>query len=300
MGRNVVSRAPHIAAPATVRKSCPANGDAGVSMRHLIWAIEQRLPPTQKIVLLDLADRCGEAGTCFPAVATIADRCMLCERTVQTTLAELAAKGLIDLIRRPGRGGRNLYRVRAGRISFSATDAPQADVDDDVDTPQTSVPDTPQMAAVSIDNLPSKRTTQESDSDLRSDAKPRVAKSLSLFGDDQPIEASATQPVMAKQSGAPPSIRSELWNQGVPILRRLTGIPDAKARALLGRLLREAKDDARQVLRSLVEAEDLQPADPVSWLTAAARHRGRKADRLAELREEFDLHGFVLPEGPNG
>ncbi|PPQ30576.1 helix-turn-helix domain-containing protein [Rhodopila globiformis] len=73
-----------------------------MSLRNLLWAIEQRhLSPTRKVVLLDLAERCGESRHCWPYVEEIAARCNITGRTVQTTIAELEAAGLIAVERRP-------------------------------------------------------------------------------------------------------------------------------------------------------------------------------------------------------
>ncbi|NBW77378.1 MAG: winged helix-turn-helix domain-containing protein [Sphingomonadaceae bacterium] len=81
-------------------------------------------------------------------------------------------------------------------------------------------------------------------------------------------------------------IRDELWQRGLPILRRLSGIPDAKARALLGRLLKSARDDCARVLAALDEAQDMRPVDPVSWLTrAVVAQRVSVDDRIRMLIE---------------
>ena len=49
------------------------------------------------------------------------------------------------------------------------------------------------------------------------------------------------------------------------------------ARSLLGRWLRDAKDDARKVLRAIEDAHEQQAADPVAWIEAALK--GRSAQR---------------------
>lgn len=66
-----------------------------------------------------------------------------------------------------------------------------------------------------------------------------------------------------------PDARAELWGVGLPILRGLTGKPEGPSRAMLGRLLKAARDDCPCVLRALQEAASLRPMDPIAWLTKA-------------------------------
>jgi hypothetical protein len=84
-------------------------------------------------------------------------------------------------------------------------------------------------------------------------------------------------------------MREVLWRDGLPIIRKLTGLPDDKSRTLLGRLLKATHDDCAKVYRALRQAEDLNPADPIAWLRAAcndaSRHQkpNRVADALAGI-----------------
>jgi hypothetical protein len=84
-------------------------------------------------------------------------------------------------------------------------------------------------------------------------------------------------------------MRDALWRDGIPILRKLTGLPDGKARGLLGSLLKGTHDDCARVYRVLREADNLGPADPVAWIKAACddaraqRKPGRVADSLAGI-----------------
>jgi hypothetical protein len=72
----------------------------------------------------------------------------------------------------------------------------------------------------------------------------------------------------------PGDARTALFRDGLAVLRRLTGKPEGPSRALLGSLLRDAKDDAAGVLALIRNAEDIRPADPIPWLKAAALKRG--------------------------
>lgn len=71
----------------------------------------------------------------------------------------------------------------------------------------------------------------------------------------------------------PPDARSALWSEGLPRLRRLTGKPDGAARAILGRLCRDARDDCALVATLLHEAERDRPMDPMAWIAAALKQR---------------------------
>lgn len=80
-------------------------------------------------------------------------------------------------------------------------------------------------------------------------------------------------PVEPPAVTALPDWRERLFRQGLASLRQLTGKPDGAARSLLGRWLREARDDARKVLRAIEDAQEQQAADPVAWIEAALKAR---------------------------
>jgi hypothetical protein len=81
-------------------------------------------------------------------------------------------------------------------------------------------------------------------------------------------------------------MRDVLWRDGLPIVRKITGMPEKAARTLLGRLLKSTHDDCARVYRALREAENLGAADPVAWLNAACndtRVKNRITDSLAGI-----------------
>ena len=59
------------------------------------WAWLIFLSPTQKLVLMSLADNADDEGVCWPSIATIARKCSISERTAQRVVAELIRKGLL-------------------------------------------------------------------------------------------------------------------------------------------------------------------------------------------------------------
>jgi type II secretory pathway pseudopilin PulG len=57
------------------------------------WALQ--LPPTEKAVLISLADQANDAGVCWPSVASLCERTCLGQRTVQRALRALEQAGLL-------------------------------------------------------------------------------------------------------------------------------------------------------------------------------------------------------------
>jgi hypothetical protein len=60
------------------------------------WAWTQQITPSQKIVLLSLADRADEEGYCYPSVKRLELDCSMTRRTIQRNLSELEALKLIE------------------------------------------------------------------------------------------------------------------------------------------------------------------------------------------------------------
>ena len=71
----------------------------------------------------------------------------------------------------------------------------------------------------------------------------------------------------------PRSAREALFSDGLAIVAGLTGKSEAQARTVIGGLLKGLDDDCAALMAKLRQAEDLRPADPMGWLTAACRPR---------------------------
>jgi hypothetical protein len=65
------------------------------SFKATAWAFGLRAEPSEKLVLLALAQFVDESGRCYPARATVASMTGLAERTVQRILVGMTEKGLI-------------------------------------------------------------------------------------------------------------------------------------------------------------------------------------------------------------
>jgi hypothetical protein len=68
-------------------------------------------------------------------------------------------------------------------------------------------------------------------------------------------------------------MRTALWRDGVPILMKLMGVSDSKARTAMGKLLAGTRDDCARLYAALREAESLRPLDPWAWLSNACAPR---------------------------
>jgi hypothetical protein len=79
-------------------------------------------------------------------------------------------------------------------------------------------------------------------------------------------------------------VRTELWREGLTILRSLLGQPEHRSRAFLGKLLKASHDDCAQVLGILRDAESTRPLDPAAWLMKAAVPKAeRDAPRITGI-----------------
>lgn len=73
------------------------------------WAWSQTIAPSQKIVLLSMADRAGETHVCWPSLARLqADTC-LDRKTIMGAIFQLEEAGLIAVKRQIGQG--NSYQL---------------------------------------------------------------------------------------------------------------------------------------------------------------------------------------------
>ena len=69
-----------------------------MSFHALAWAVRQKLPCTQKLVLLMLADRHNkDTGQCNPSHDLLADDCGLTRRSVMEQVAKLAEAGYLSI-----------------------------------------------------------------------------------------------------------------------------------------------------------------------------------------------------------
>lgn len=78
------------------------------------WGLQ--LPPSEKAVLMSLADQANDSGVCWPGVGSLCERTCLGERTVQRALRALEVAGLLSCDVRAMRTNRytlNIARLKA-------------------------------------------------------------------------------------------------------------------------------------------------------------------------------------------
>ena len=94
------------------------------------------------------------------------------------------------------------------------------------------------------------------------------AKEKERKGKEEKVSASSLR---SDDAASPRDARDAVWKYGLPTIRALTGLPEGKARAMLGRMLKAAGDDCARVSRIIGEAADTRPVDPAAWLMAACK-----------------------------
>lgn len=80
----------------------------------------ETLGPTERLIMLALADHADDCGRCYPSIARLCQRTGLKDRAVQGNIKSLVSQGYITIVPNAGQGLANLYFVRA----TPAPDAP--------------------------------------------------------------------------------------------------------------------------------------------------------------------------------
>lgn len=89
------------------------------------------LGPTERLIMLALADHADDAGRCYPSMQRLQERTGLSERAVQTNVRALTEKGYLRVLVGGGKGNANVYFVSANPAAETpyqmhpAADAPQ-------------------------------------------------------------------------------------------------------------------------------------------------------------------------------
>lgn len=77
---------------------------AAMSIKIMTQVWEIKLPDSEKIALLALADCANDEGGCWPSMATLASKCSKAPRTLQGAIKSLCDKGHLSRDERPGKG----------------------------------------------------------------------------------------------------------------------------------------------------------------------------------------------------
>ena len=73
-------------------------------MADKVHDLRPKLPDSEKIVLLALADCANDEGGCWPSMATLAKKCSKSDRTVQASIKKLVKAGHLTRNETPGKG----------------------------------------------------------------------------------------------------------------------------------------------------------------------------------------------------
>ncbi|WP_244182194.1 hypothetical protein [Gluconacetobacter entanii] len=90
----------------------------------------------------------------------------------------------------------------------------------------------------------------------------------------------------------PPDQRSVLFGIGSQIVCSMTGKPPRATKSLIGKWLRDVRDDCAVLNGIIQESADTRPADPIAWITAAVKARG--SGRTADRTRRWALDGVDL------
>ncbi len=107
-----------------------------------VW--DMALPPSEKLVLLAMADWARDDGRCWPSIKMLADKSGVSERTVQRMLREAEKAGLIERVENVGKGCEYRFKGRHHVTPDKMTPATY-----DVETPDKVSPNT--LVTVIID-----------------------------------------------------------------------------------------------------------------------------------------------------
>ncbi len=138
--------------------------------------------------------------------------------------------------------------------------------------------------------LPKPEDGKTGDRRMIVDASSIARDGSNLIGSNLSKEGSKSSEAKASAAGAapaiekPPDIRTVLFHDGLASLREITGKTDSGCRQLLGHWLKDALDDAGNVLQAIQSAKSDRVADPVAWITAALKPRPPNWRDRPELR----------------
>ena len=90
------------------------------------------LGPTERIIMLALADHADDSGRCFPSMSRLAQRTGLSERAVRTNVRKLEIEGYLSVIIGAGMSGANVYFVKP----TPAADAPRQEMPPGISCPE--------------------------------------------------------------------------------------------------------------------------------------------------------------------
>lgn len=230
-----------------------------------------------KVVLIVLADHADDTGECWPSMTRMTLFTGLGERTVRNAIRDLEKLTIISTA--PSRGrSTNTYKLAIER-SFTFT--PE----------RKKRPTNPALHAglngTSTRHLPPVNPAPPAANPASHTVNPAPPA-------PKPLEPSLTinEPPTPATTAAVPDARTMLFRDGLMTLMHLTGKPAAPSRALIGKWLRDAKDDCSRLHKEISQAAEDRRADPVGWITAALKTSIVQSSPL-DTADEFGVAAWV-------
>lgn len=124
--------------------------------------------PTEKLILLSLADHADESGRCYPSIDRLSLRTCLSERALQVNIRTLTQKGFITIAKGGGRGRANEYIVSANPAQETPFEKPSfkntvSHVENPAPRAQNPAPDAPQSSLTIIEPVKSNKAASSDD-----------------------------------------------------------------------------------------------------------------------------------------
>lgn len=153
-----------------------------VRIMTAVWNV--RLPDSEKIVLLALADCANDEGLCWPSMATLAKKCSKSDRTVQAAIKSLVATGHMSRSEVPGKGCRYIIHPTPEAASPPQPLHPRSEFTSEAASPPKGTTLTPEAAS----DKPSRTiTSPEASPPSNARAKRDTSKFHRLPADWKPI-----------------------------------------------------------------------------------------------------------------
>lgn len=249
-----------------------------------------------KLVAMVLADYADPVrGRCWPKIPTLAVQCSQSERTVQRKLKVLEELDVLHVEPNTS-GGRkgNVYVLhlrgvpRSGLESSDRKSGPGGSpTGDTIDTTEGDEEGTGDTQSPVRSRAQATRVTPTGDSadtrrvTLRSPPKESTRESTNRIH-SEPFGSGAGEP----------SPRQKLFSEGRPAVMAL-GVGQREAGAMIGRWLRDAGDDAAQVLAAITRARDAAPHAPIPWITAHLKAGGVAPPSASAAQPRRSNHGAL-------
>ncbi|OYZ14337.1 MAG: hypothetical protein B7Y35_11250 [Sphingomonadales bacterium 28-64-96] len=204
-----------------------------ITLMSEVWACD--LPPTEKLVLMALADRANDDGVqCYPGIREICRKTGASERTVQGCIKRLVEAGHLTRNERPGKSVNYVVHPRKSCAPQKLRPAKTAPPQKATETPAESAPNT--SGTIS-------------------------SEAIASGGGAPPADAE-------------PDLKSKVFGTGVRLLTA-AGTPDHQARAIVGKWRRDFGDPAVFEALAVAEREAATAPIPFITATLERRHDTR-------------------------